>query len=210
MHKAVILLVKAKDKFEAKEKADEFLDAYGEGRVFDWYQIGGRWTGALNPKYKEFLQKADEILKKHPSNKSNEYGFLTQESVDDNKDILQDVWEQMGQTGPNPYYSQYELPDKGGDYDIMPLKDCISVVREWQQDNVLCGDEIMKEAEELYGKNSKNGFNPKIYGYELKRAGDLYCQNFSFDTNLFNTETDDYELPEKTEGYFAVLVDMHV
>ncbi len=48
MHKGVILLMKAGDRKEAEAKAEEFLNSgYGDGRVWDWYVIGGRWTGLL-------------------------------------------------------------------------------------------------------------------------------------------------------------------
>jgi len=47
MHKGIILLVKATTRKEAKHKAVAFLQPYGNGDVWDWYQIGGRWTGEL-------------------------------------------------------------------------------------------------------------------------------------------------------------------
>lgn len=48
MHKGVILLTKAKNREEAKAKAEEFLEPYGDGDVWDWYVIGGRWSGTLD------------------------------------------------------------------------------------------------------------------------------------------------------------------
>lgn len=46
MHKGVILLVKASNRQEATDKAETFLNKH-EGKVWDWYQIGGRWSGTL-------------------------------------------------------------------------------------------------------------------------------------------------------------------
>ena len=43
MHKGIILLVKAADRDDAEHNAREFLDEY-ENDVWDWFQIGGRWT----------------------------------------------------------------------------------------------------------------------------------------------------------------------
>jgi len=48
MHKGVILIVKADDKDEAQTRAEEFLEQYGDGDVWDWYAFGGRWTGLLD------------------------------------------------------------------------------------------------------------------------------------------------------------------
>ncbi len=59
MHKGVILLIKASDKNEAKDKVQEFMVQYGDGDIWDWYVIGGRWSGTLNSKSKEFFEKVD-------------------------------------------------------------------------------------------------------------------------------------------------------
>ena len=37
MHKGVILLVKAQDKEEAKQEVSNFMEQYGDGDVWDWY-----------------------------------------------------------------------------------------------------------------------------------------------------------------------------
>lgn len=50
MHKGVILLVKAESKENALEQVKDFMEPYGEGFVWDWYQIGGRWNNELAPK----------------------------------------------------------------------------------------------------------------------------------------------------------------
>src|SRR5512147_5592 len=55
MHKGVILLVQANSAATAIRAANGFLANYdGEtsaNGVFDWYQVGGRWTGTLVPDY---------------------------------------------------------------------------------------------------------------------------------------------------------------
>ena len=55
MHKGVILLIKASQRDEAKDKVQEFMVHYGDGDIWDWYVIGGRWSGTLNSKSKEFF-----------------------------------------------------------------------------------------------------------------------------------------------------------
>ena len=47
MHKGVICLTKATDKKEATSNVNNFLESYGDGKVWDWYEIGGRWSGTL-------------------------------------------------------------------------------------------------------------------------------------------------------------------
>lgn len=41
------MLVKASSAEEAESNMDEFLEYYGEGKVWDWNEIGGRWSGVL-------------------------------------------------------------------------------------------------------------------------------------------------------------------
>ena len=60
MHKGVILLTKASDRDEAVSQVESFLENYGDGDVWDWYVIGGRWSGTLNTKAKEFFVAAEK------------------------------------------------------------------------------------------------------------------------------------------------------
>lgn len=57
MHKGVIILVKANDRYDAYKNTVEFLESY-QDTVWDWYQIGGRWSRTLNPLNKQFDAKA--------------------------------------------------------------------------------------------------------------------------------------------------------
>jgi hypothetical protein len=65
-------------------------------------------------------------------------------------------------------------------------------------------DALMKEAEDYKAKN-----NLGMYGYNLVRAGELYAQNLTIDTYVFNIETGDYSIPTETKGWWAVAVDFH-
>ena len=130
MHKAVILLTKAENKEDAVEKIKEFMEQYN-GDVWDWYQIGGRRSGTLAPKYDEYMEKADVLLKQHKSNTHDE--FITQASVDDNVPQLRSLWQELGMTGQCPYNDHYHMEEDGNDYDVLPLADCIKKVRDWQQ-----------------------------------------------------------------------------
>lgn len=163
MHKGVILLVKASDKEEALSEVESFLEPYGEGFVWDWYQIGGRWNNTLAPKDKQ---------------------------------------------GNNNYCDHYSLPEYGNVYDIVPLKDCIDVVKEWCKD-------LDKEREELWDKlvqakeEAKEGKWDST-GYLAGQYRDAHYGNFCFDSNVYNvTEGLAEDIPDNIEEYFAVMVDMH-
>jgi hypothetical protein len=202
MHKAVILLIKAENKGNAIEKAHSFMEPYGEGKVWDWYAIGGRWSGTLAPMHKEFIEKSKLILEEKKG------GFISQQEIDSKQDELQKVWLELKGVGPNPYSDHYKLPDEGGFYDVLALEDCLKVVKEWRQDSVIEGLKEMEESKRwLKPKNERDDYH--MYGYSLKRAAVIFSEEFSFECSVFNTENYDFSIPENPKGYFAIMIDMH-
>ena len=204
MHKGVILLTKATSKDEAASNVESFLELYGDGNVWDWYVIGGRWNNTLAPKDKLdlFREKCKSILKE------NEHGWISQQQVDDNQELLQEAWKECGLKGSNSYCNHYNLPEKGNVYDIIPLKDCLEVVKDWCKD-------LTKEKKELWDKllKAKEDADKGEHDSTAYYAG-LYrnaaYEEFCFETNVFNITTEEAEvIPEDVKGYYAVMVDMH-
>lgn len=204
MHKGVILLVKTRDKEEILSLVDQFLEPYGNGDVWDWYQIGGRWNNTLAPKDKldNFKKKCDEILVK------TEHGWISQQKVDSKQEQLQKAWEECGLEGLNSYCNHYGLGEEGNTYDIVSLKDCIDTVKEWIKD-------LEKEKEEVYEKMIQARSDAKegkydMSGYYAGLYKDAQYQNFCFKTNVYNISTDEAEtIPEDIEEYYAVMLDIH-
>jgi hypothetical protein len=168
MHKGVILLVNAESRKSAEKRVVDFLEGYGNGDVWDWYVIGGRWSGTLNPMYKQF---ADFVDKNFP--KELDMGF-SQQFIDSKAKDLQNIWEHMGGKGKNPY-SRSTYDQDGCKDDIMPLKECIKVVRELAQDPVKAGKNELKQADYWLKKNKNLDYH--MYGYCLEKAGKLFKQD---------------------------------
>jgi hypothetical protein len=198
MHKGVILLLKAVDSKGAEAKTRVFMNSY-EDEVWDWYEIGGRWTGTLDNYDPE--KDPDNIIK-------CEYCGGT----GDRSGLGPPEWKEkcggcnacQGKGKRVVWPTQYK--DHNGD--ITPLKDCIDVVKEWHYDHITRGKEEQKGAEKwLNGKAMKNDYN--MYGYALRKAGSIFSQDFCFEANIYNVEKWDYSIPEDLEGWFAVIVDMH-
>jgi hypothetical protein len=72
MHVIHLIAVEAEDEEEAVDTAESALGPYGDGDVWDWYAVGGRWDGYLggenaccygkNPAvFLSALQKAEEF-----------------------------------------------------------------------------------------------------------------------------------------------------
>ena len=203
MHKGVILLVKASDKEEALSEVESFLEPYGEGDVWDWYQIGGRWNNTLAPKDKLdlFREKCKSILTRE------EYG-VSQNEIDSKQELLQKAWEECGLEGSNEYCDHYDLPEAGNMYDIVPLRNCIETVKEWCKN-------LEEEQEQLWNKLLKAKEEAKdgqwdSTGYLAGQYKDAKYGNFCFDSNVYDITTQQAEtIPENIEEYFAVMVDMH-
>lgn len=205
MHKGCIILVKAEDKSEAIEKVNDFMEPYGDGDVWDWFSIGGRWSNTLAPK--KLREEWDEIAKNILP--KNEHGWLSQDDVDKNQAALQKAWNDLGLKGENPYFNHYKLGSEGSAYDCVPLTECVDTVKEWVKD-------LGKEADELFEKlteerqKEKNGDKGTMSAYYAGLYKDATYQNFCFESNVFNLETDEGEkMPEDNEGFFAVMIDMH-
>lgn len=198
MHKGTILLMQLECREEAREKTEAFLEEYKD-RVWDWYQIGGRWTGTLD-KYNPEDDPAN-IVKCDLC-----------DGTGDRKDLSPPAHKEScgGCNGCHGKGKRVVWPTQFGDRDgdIMPLDKCLDVVKEWAQDPEEAGKAEVQTAEERYGKSGKIP-NLNMYGHCLGKAGELYQQNFGFESNVFNTHAFDYSIPDDTTGWWAVIVDMH-
>lgn len=205
MHKGVILLTKASDRDEAVSQVESFLENYGDGDVWDWYVIGGRWSGTLNTKAKEFFVAAEKHFKQaYPE---NEHPFLTSAMVQEQSTALGDIWSSIGGVGLNPY-ARDNYANEGSDDDAIPLNDCIEVVKEWARD-------LDAEAETAWNKMleaKKEGTPHDMSAYYAKRYAEAKYDEFCFDSNVYDIEgytNDPAHALENADQYFAVMVDMH-
>lgn len=189
MHKGIILLVKADSRKLAEKKIKEFMDQY-ENQVWDWWTIGGRWTGTLD-KYEPHKDRANyekcdlcngtglrndrigqDARAKDPSYTCNACGHYNSET--------KKYEYEHGHSRPG---LKLKFTYNRHANDIMALSECLDVVKEWHQD---------PEQEYVLGIAAKH----------LK-------EDFHFDVNVYNTETLDYSIPEDVAGWFAVMVDIH-
>lgn len=219
MHKGIIFLIKNDN---ADTELLELQNALNKRlkHIIGEYVIGGRWTGELSMKNdnfrkiaeKELLKRQKNMEKKNPEKEETPIymvGVELKEStvkIKENAIWLQEKWEKMGGLDKNPYERDKYTPN-GYQDDILPLSDCIDVVKGWSFDSVEAGQYTLKEAQECL---KKSGDKPdySTYGYLLKQAGSFFCQSFSTDINVYNLESFDYDIPENLEGWYAVMVDM--
>jgi len=204
MHKGVILLTKASDKDEAIENANTFLEDYGDGDVWDWYVIGGRWSGTLNPKSSEFFLKAEAHFKRMYPDMGE---FLSTKMVQEQAQALEIIWEEIGGEGSNPYArSSYDRD--GDDDDALPLSNCLRVVTEWSKDMDAEAETFWTKMVEAKGTGEKHDMS----AYYANRYAECKYDEFCFESNVYDIDeqtNNPSTALENADQYFAVMVDMH-
>lgn len=196
MHKGVILLLKADDRESAKQQAEDFLEGY-QNDVWDWYVIGGRWTGKLSG-YDPHEDSANVETCKICSGTGKRMDSLGIKAREENPDYTCNGCEGKGDC--------YKWPTEWVDHDgdILPLGDCFEKVKEYRGDLEAQIEEEEKRMREYALKGDRS-----MRGYLMKNIGEMLCQDFSFEANVYNIESGDYSLPSDTDGFWAVMVDMH-
>lgn len=204
MHKGVILIVKAEDSESARSSVNEFLESYRDSRVYDWYVIGGRWSGTLS------LDKFDKTIMKAFNEEYDKLGLAwvgganTQEVQD--KKAIELSKKYFPNQGLVPGIARNRYNREGYADDIVPLVECIETVREWSEEY----KDRKKEIKEEIKKKVLAG--EEIEDYVLYIAGKTAYDDFSFESNVFNITEGGFLIPEskeEMEGYYAVMIDMH-
>lgn len=197
MHHLTILLVKADDKQSARDKAAEFLEPHGDGKVWDWYQFGGRWSGVLDPKRDEFYEWASAQPKDE-----NGGDFFTCQNINKNKEMLQSKWEEMGGHGVNPLTRNGGIPSMGEqDDDVAPLADCVETVKK----HLINREERLEELAKEFNDPEKKSYR-SVFAEEY---ANLDYDRFYFESAVYDAEQETNSFPDDISGYWAVVVDKH-
>ena len=206
MNKGVILLTKASNEDEAVSNVREFLEDYGDSKVWDWYVVGGRWSGTLNPKTKEFFEKAEAHFKAvYPQYAKDE--FLTSKMVEEQGEALNGIWDTIGGEGLNPFSRDNYSSDGFAD-DVLPLTECLDVVNAWTKDMNVHAEEMWSKM--IEAKSTDKGHD--MSAYFANRYAEAKYDEFCFESNVYviDHETNNpASAIENADQYFAVMVDMH-
>ncbi len=207
MHKGIILLTQAESREEALNKVNTFLEGY-QHIEWDWYTIGGRWHNTLAPSDK--LQEFEDWIREAYKHVFGERGYRVNDLENEHdRKIIQEKWEEIGLTGKNTYYSAYgfEVADDVNNYNVIPLKDCITTVQSWLRN-------LNEEKEKVWKQILKARRQAKTGKYDMSHyyAG-TYSKiyDFSFDSNVYDIDEEIGEkLPEDfNDNWWAVMVDLH-
>lgn len=201
MHKGIICLTQAADSNDAIGNVETFLEDYGDGKVWDWYVIGGRWSGTLNTLHEKFMSEARPYLKE-----KYQRDVILVSDITESEDELQNIWVKLGGQLKNPLNRDQYV----GEYndDSIPLALCLDVVNEWKVD--------MKKESEMYfnlmlEEKAKN-IEHDLSAYYAGLYRNAKYDSFSFESNVYDIDNQTNN-PEKAlsnpDGWFAVMIDIH-
>lgn len=200
-HKGLIILTQAESREEALENAVQFLDQNDVN-----YVIGGRWSGTLNPKTKEFYEET----KKHFDQVYPDLKLLTHNVIKDEKETLDKIWNDLGQTTINPYLRQISFFDTTGEDDVIELSECVDIVKEFSKDlKSLCDTyfQNMLKARE----DEKINEGSTMSAYWAKLYSDMRYDNFSDESDLFDiinfTNNPNHAISDPS-GWYAVMINI--
>lgn len=217
MHKGMILLTKAEDADDAIANVESFLENYGEGNVWDWYDIGGRWTGLLSG-----YDPADDPENQETCNLCGGTGFRT-DQIGKSARVEQPTYtcngcgeynQETKEWGHGKYGPGVKLkwPTSWVKHhgDAMPLSLCLPKVQEWARDLKKTTQEFLYKMNEELEAEKANPDGYKMSGYYARQYADDIGGYFCFNTNVYDVELGEAEsIPEDTTGYWAVVCDLH-
>jgi len=190
MHKGVILLVKEKNREDAKTSIQEFMSNKQENTI-DWWEIGGRWMGLLDD-YKPYKDDSQFIT----CSLCNGTG-LSNENDKKNTNLCTNC-NGLGKKLP------YTLTEHKND--IMLLKDCIEKVKGYGMS--------MEDKAELYWEkmlNAKKRRDKKdtLSAYYAGKYNICRYDTFGTESDVYDIEKTVHKIPDDITDYWAGIIDFH-
>jgi hypothetical protein len=197
-HKPIILLVKI-PRNEIIDEIDYFMDDHYL-LLYDFYNIGGRSSGLFTY---HLLDKTKKEMAYNEFNGKHAWYI--------NRSITRNHRRRQFNTIFYKYFPDFKgIPPQWRDAehgkiyedDIIQLDRVLPLVYEWHQDPV-------KEAEEYFKKAKENKEDPGIHKLYRNYAYDYKNQEITRETNVYNITDENYTIPTETNGWWAVIIDIH-
>lgn len=175
MHAVHLIAVEAEDEDEAIAAAEHAIEGYGNGDVWDWYEVGGRWDGALKEKNVLcYLEDPDEFRKAVAM--ALEYRNREFTSL---RDKLAGTVVTEDDVGETTSFGFPIGPDK---------KDEVAAnITKGNQEVKFAFDKLLAaKSLEHYHARQDLGFNGNMVGYYLRKLGTLVADYYCFDSFFFD------------------------
>ena len=186
-HTGAIILVKAASRREAVKNAKQFLHRFGRGRVYDYYSLGGYWSGLLTG-----YEPRDNPLNQETCSHCHGTG----------KDASQEERACYKCNGTGKSLKWRWVPYKG---DVMPLsevKDRVLVyLGDWRNKYLKVANQGIAECEQKA--------DDWLLPHYLILKGRVLWDQFIWESAVYNAEEESNSVPSCPDGYWAVVVDLH-
>ncbi len=195
MHKWLLLIVPATDREEAINEAERFMDANTGIEVFDHYSLWGRRAEVLKPV--ETFDNPEEV--KHF------LSWVKIENPDTQKIALKR--RELGYESTPPTLTltagqSLTIEETDKRRVAMPYEECQDVVKEW----LTFRDKKLTDSRASLMEDPDRS----LAGYHAIKRWNIKQEYFSFDTDVYDVDRWwANHVPDTTEDYWVVVVDMH-
>ena len=93
------------------------------------------------------------------------------------------------------------LPDKSGPL-AYKRRELMDFIKDW--DWIQAAEDFLRLA-----RKYKESGDLRLYGHHLIFAGELYSQDLTINTHVFNADYGNYALPDEDSGWQVIAIDFH-
>jgi len=203
MHVLHLIAVEADSKEEAVEMAEAAIEPYGDGQVWDWYSVGGRWKGlfGLNEDGtdKNVLQFSED-----PEQVRKSLGRVAESQ---NREFTENLDKILGRT-----ITETDIGNLWG----MEVHDKEAAAERISDSNKEFGERFsaLQSLDKLPADDGPTGYG--MLGFYLIKLGKSlsgrYCfESYFFDAVIYGTRVQDtmHRCEESPEHQYLVAIDLH-
>ena len=195
MHFIHLIAVEADDASEAVEMAEYAIEGYGNGNVWDWYEVGGRWDGELEGNNTLCYSENSESFTKH-----------IDRCKESRKRELIDILNKLNGT----QIGSDDVQDKFG----LGIPDPEGSVKRINENNEKCATEFQEILKLKDLPSSDTTFS--MTGYHLHKLGSLISDYYTGDSYFYDGAygSPSFEViaercKEEPSRQWLVAIDMH-
>ncbi len=181
MHVLHLIAVEASSEEEAIMEAEAAIDGYGEGRVWDWFEVGGRWSGLFGT----LECGAPRNVLRYSDDPSQFKESLERCNASQNREFRETVDKIFGRViGPEEAYDFF-----GRDLDQNEREE---IAQRVNKSNVATGEafECLRTMNEIPTKNSfptqPFSSDPWHLGYLLQKLGKQLTREYDFNAYFWD------------------------
>jgi hypothetical protein len=175
MHVVHLIAVVADCEEDAIAAAEQAIEGYGNGDVWDWFEVGGRWDGLLNDKNALCYLESPDAFREAVANalkyRNNEFCNL-RDKIAGTQITAEDIDDTNGFGLPIDPEKKAEVAEN---------------LNKSNKESKFAFDKLMEaKSLEHYHARQDLGFNAHMVGYYLRKLGTLAADYYCFDSYFYD------------------------